>query len=449
MLLREKTQETTENTVAETETPPPHPDQFANRHIGPDADEARAMLEVIGHESLEGFMATVVPETIRAPRPLELPSALSEHAALGRLRKIIGENKPHRSYLGMGYSDCIVPPVIQRNLLENPGWYTQYTPYQAEISQGRLEALLNFQTLIASSTDLPIANASLLDEGTAASEAMTMFFNTTKTKNKFFVSKYCHPQTIDILKTRAEPLNINLIIGDESEFAFDNSIFGLPETIIFCKKCVESNQRFMGSTQLDIRKNEKKLGVGFDDKGVCLSCRYFEKKDQENNNTILSSKIATVFRDEINENLPTSSTLNKKQSDFVGEINFNPNQIVQFDYNYSINNDLDEINMHKFENTFSVNNFVNKFTFYEENNLVGKKSFYENDFTYNLNSNNSLTFKTRENKTDNLTEYYNLIYEYKNDCLTASIRYNKEYYTNNNLRPSEELFFISTVSTNK
>ena len=127
----------------------------------------------------------------------------------------------------MGYNNTIIPNVIKRNVFENPGWYTQYTPYQAEISQGRLEALLNFQTLISSSTDLPIANASLLDEGTAASEAMTMFFNTTKTKNKFFVSKYCHPQTIDILKTRAEPLNINLIIEDESEFTFDNSIFGL------------------------------------------------------------------------------------------------------------------------------------------------------------------------------------------------------------------------------
>ena len=172
---------------------------------------------------------------------------------------------------------------------------------------------------------------------------------------------------------------------------------------------VISNQNKSASVYYEIEK------IGFDEtieSGTSLTIGLdFEKKDQENNNTILSSKIATVFRDEINENLPTSSTLNKKQSDFVGEINFNPNQIVQFDYNYSINNDLDEINMHKFENTFSVNNFVNKFTFYEENNLVGKKSFYENDFTYNLNSNNSLTFKTRENKTDNLTEYYNLIYE--------------------------------------
>ena len=129
----------------------------------------------------------------------------------------------------MGYNGTITPNVIKRNVFENPGWYTQYTPYQAEISQGRLEALLNFQTLISSSTDLPIANASLLDEGTAASEAMTMFFNATKskTKNKFFISKYCHPQTIDILTTRSEPLNIDLIIEDESKFNFDESIFGL------------------------------------------------------------------------------------------------------------------------------------------------------------------------------------------------------------------------------
>ena len=229
MLLREKTQETTENTVAETETPPPHPDQFANRHIGPDADEARAMLEVIGHESLEGFMATVVPETIRAPRPLELPSALSEHAALGRLRKIIDENKPHRSYLGMGYSDCIVPPVIQRNLLENPGWYTQYTPYQAEISQGRLESLLNFQTMVCDLTGLEIANASLLDEATACAEAMTMC-HAVKGKgcrNVFVVATDCHPQNLAVLETRAETLCIEVRTAPAADLEFDDTIFGV------------------------------------------------------------------------------------------------------------------------------------------------------------------------------------------------------------------------------
>ena len=171
----------------------------------------------------------------------------------------------------------------------------------------------------------------------------------------------------------------------------------------------------------------------------------YEKKNKENNNTIFSSSIGTVFRDEINENLPLKSTLGKKQSDFVGQINFNPNQTFQIDYNYMINDNLDEFNFHKLKNTLNINNFVNTFTFYEENNLIGKKSYYENNFSYKIDENNSLSFKTRENKTDNLTEYYNLIYEYKNDCLTASIRYNKEYYSSSTAKPSEELFFNITL----
>ena len=171
----------------------------------------------------------------------------------------------------------------------------------------------------------------------------------------------------------------------------------------------------------------------------------YEKKDRDSKDTILSSKIATIFRDEINENLPITSTLGKKQSDLVGELNFSPNQNFQLDYNFSLNDNLDEFNLHKIENTFSVNNFVNNFIFYEENNLIGKKSYFENSFTYNVDKNNSLTFKTRENKTDNLTEYYNLIYEYKTDCLTASIRYNKDYYSGINVEPNEELFFNITL----
>ena len=170
----------------------------------------------------------------------------------------------------------------------------------------------------------------------------------------------------------------------------------------------------------------------------------YEKKNEENNK-ILSSKLATVFRDEVNENLPTTSTLGKKQSDYVGEINFNPIDNLSFEYNYSLNNNLNQINLHNFKNTFRVNNFVNTFTFYEENNLIGDKSFYENEFKYSLDNNNSFSFKTRNNKKDNLTEFYNLIYEYKNDCLTASIIYNKEYYSNNSLKPSEELFFNITL----
>ncbi len=171
----------------------------------------------------------------------------------------------------------------------------------------------------------------------------------------------------------------------------------------------------------------------------------YEKKNQEDNNTVFSSKIATVFRDEINENLPTSSTLGKKQSDFIGQINFFPDEKFKVNYNYLINNDLDEVNLHKLSNTFQINNFVNTFTFYEENNLIGKKSYYENDLSYKINESNILSFRTRENKTDNLTEYYNLIYEYKNDCLTASIRYNKEYYSTSGVKPSEELFFNITL----
>ena len=171
----------------------------------------------------------------------------------------------------------------------------------------------------------------------------------------------------------------------------------------------------------------------------------FDKKDKESNNSLFSSKIATVFRDELNENLPITSSLGKKQSDVVGELFFQPNKNFQVNYNYSINNDLDEVNLHKLSNSFQINNFVNTFTFYEENNLVGSKSYYENDITYKIDNSNSLSFSLRENKTDNLTEYYNLIYEYKNDCLTASIRYNKEYYSNNSLKPSEELFFNITL----
>ena len=171
----------------------------------------------------------------------------------------------------------------------------------------------------------------------------------------------------------------------------------------------------------------------------------FEKKRKENNDAFLSSKIGAVFRDEINENLPLTSTLGKKQSDFVGEINFVPNSNLKLDYNYSLKNDLNAINLHNFETTFLVNNFVNTFTFYEENNLLGDKSYYENEFAYNFNKKNSLSFKTRNNKKENLTEFYNLIYQYKTDCLVASLRYNKEYYSNSTKKPNEELFFNITL----
>ncbi len=171
----------------------------------------------------------------------------------------------------------------------------------------------------------------------------------------------------------------------------------------------------------------------------------FEKKNKESSDTFFSSRIATVFRDEINENLPKSSTLGKKNSDFVGNMDLILNDNFNLDYKYSLDNDLDQFNFHKIENIFTVNNFVNKFTFYEENNLVGNKSYFENDLTYKFDETNKITFKTRENKKNNLTEYYNLIYEYKKDCLVASIRYNKEYYSTGSIKPNEELFFNITL----
>jgi LPS-assembly protein len=188
--------------------------------------------------------------------------------------------------------------------------------------------------------------------------------------------------------------------------------------------------------------------IGFEDSvegGSSLTIGVdFDKKDN-NNNSILSSSIATVFREKINLNLPTSSTLGEKQSDFVGNISFIPSNKISFDYDYSVDSDLDEVNLHKLKNTLKVNNFVNEFIFYEENNLIGKKSFFENEITYNYNDANKFSFKTRENKKENLTEFYNLIYQYETDCLIASVIYNKEYYSNNSNKPNEDLFFNITL----
>ncbi|MGB2693321.1 MAG: aminomethyl-transferring glycine dehydrogenase [Thermodesulfobacteriota bacterium] len=206
---------------------------FASRHIGPDESEVESMLEHIGVSSLDELVASIVPSSIRMKGPLNLPGPLSEAGLLNELAKTAKLNKVFKSYIGLGYYDCVTPGVIQRNILENPGWYTQYTPYQAEISQGRLEALLNFQTMVSDLTGMEIANASLLDEATAAAEAMTMLHRVKDKKlkgdlaNSFFVSEQCFPQTIDLLKTRAEPLGINLIIGDHEGFDFDNEVFGV------------------------------------------------------------------------------------------------------------------------------------------------------------------------------------------------------------------------------
>ncbi len=206
-----------------------HPDTFARRHIGPQADETAAMLQTLGHDSLDAMIDALVPADIRLTAPLDIPPALSEFDALRQLKAIASKNQVFKSYLGLGYHDCITPPVIQRNILENPGWYTQYTPYQAEISQGRLESLLNFQTMVCDLTGLDIANASMLDEATAAAEAMTLCHRAMPPHDeraKFFVSDACHPQTIALVQTRAEALKLQVAVGNHETFAFDNTVFG-------------------------------------------------------------------------------------------------------------------------------------------------------------------------------------------------------------------------------
>jgi len=206
-------------------------DKFVNRHIGPDQAETQEMLSVIGVASVEELMNQTVPEKIRLKEDLNISQSLSETEFLNYLRNVSGKNQIAKSYIGMGYNPAILPSVIRRNILENPGWYTQYTPYQAEISQGRLEILLNFQTVISDLTSLPIANASLLDEGTSAAEAMAMFFSTSrsykKNANKFFVDDKVFPQTIDVLKTRANPNGIEIVVADHTTFDFSESYFGL------------------------------------------------------------------------------------------------------------------------------------------------------------------------------------------------------------------------------
>src|ERR1043166_7302585 len=201
-------------------------DSFARRHIGPNEEEVRAMLREVGFDSLGALIDATVPKDIRLKWQLSLPKAKSESEALAELRAIAQKNKISRSFIGAGYYDCITPPVIQRNILENPGWYTAYTPYQAEIAQGRLEALLNFQQMIMDLTALDIANASMLDEATAAAEAMALCHAVVPNRKTFFVADNCHPQTIEVIQTRAKPLGIEIKIGNFASFEFDDTVFG-------------------------------------------------------------------------------------------------------------------------------------------------------------------------------------------------------------------------------
>jgi glycine dehydrogenase len=204
-------------------------ESFVPRHIGPSAEDIEKMVKAVGFGSLDELIDATIPEKIRYRKPLALPAGKAEHEVLADFRAIAAKNRVYRSFIGMGYSDCVTPPVIQRNILENPAWYTAYTPYQAEIAQGRLEALLNFQTMVIDLTAMEIANASLLDEATAAAEAMTMSYGIHGKPGKevFFVSDSCHPQTIDVVKTRAGVRGITVVVGDCDTAEIGQDVFGV------------------------------------------------------------------------------------------------------------------------------------------------------------------------------------------------------------------------------
>ena len=212
-----------------------HYDKFVNRHIGINKNDLSLMLKTIGAKSLNQLIKETVPNAIRMKGELNIPEEMSEFEYLQELKQTAAMNKVFKNYVGLGYYGTITPSVILRNVFQNPGWYTQYTPYQAEIAQGRLEALLNFQTMVSDLTGLPIANASLLDEGTAAAEAMAMFFaqknkrvkNEKDMANIFFVDENVFDQTYDILLTRAKPLNIKVVKGDWKKFKFTSKVFGV------------------------------------------------------------------------------------------------------------------------------------------------------------------------------------------------------------------------------
>ena len=199
---------------------------FSRRHIGPNLAEQQEMLSQLGLKSIDALIDKTIPKTIQTKIGLHIGQGLDEFSLLKKIKEIASKNIVARSYIGMGYYGTITPPVIQRNILENPGWYTAYTPYQAEISQGRLEALVNFQTMVTDMTGLDIANGSLLDEATAAAEAMIILFHSAQKRNQFLVAENCHPQTIDVLKTRANPIGIELSIQSTDTFDFSDDVFG-------------------------------------------------------------------------------------------------------------------------------------------------------------------------------------------------------------------------------
>ncbi|WP_190809669.1 aminomethyl-transferring glycine dehydrogenase [Flagellimonas sp. S3867] len=207
-------------------------DVFALRHIGITEKDLQPMFEIVGVDHMEQLIYETIPNDIRLKKPLDLPEGISEHEFLTHIQQLAEKNKVFKSYIGLGYHESLIPSVIKRNILENPGWYTAYTPYQAEIAQGRLEALLNFQTMVSDLTGMELANASLLDESTAAAEAMTMLFDVRSRQQKkdgtikFFVSEEVLPQTLSLLETRSTPLGIELVIGNHEEFGFSSDFYG-------------------------------------------------------------------------------------------------------------------------------------------------------------------------------------------------------------------------------
>jgi glycine dehydrogenase len=248
------------------------PDHFSHRHLGPRQPEVNAMLEKIGVSSLDELVQKTIPSAIYKKQALNLPEGIDEHAYLQKMREIAGKNKMFRSYIGLGYYNTNLPAVIQRNILENPNWYTSYTPYQAEISQGRLEALLNFQTMVMELTGMAIANASLLDEATAAAEAMIMLFNARSRtavkegRNKFFVDENIFPQTRAVLKTRAEPLGIVLQFGAYEAMSPDGSVFGC----FVQYPAADGNIRDYSDLTRSARENEVAVAVAADLMGLVL-----------------------------------------------------------------------------------------------------------------------------------------------------------------------------------
>src|SRR5688572_13921347 len=229
--------------------------EFISRHIGPDEHSTKQMLKTIGVPDLDTLISRTVPPAIRMQHELNLPAAMSEHQYLQHIKEISLQNKVYKNYIGQGYYDTITPPVILRNIFENPGWYTQYTPYQAEISQGRLESLLNFQTTVSDLTALPLVNASLLDEASAAAEAMTMFFNTLNkdvhqiSRPRFFVDTEVFPQTKDVVLTRALPIGIEVVFGDYKTTRIDGTYFGALVQYPNDKGSVEDYRSFIEQVQ--------------------------------------------------------------------------------------------------------------------------------------------------------------------------------------------------------